>query len=101
MRVDSVFLKKATRMRKKAEKALDLTRARTMSARDADKILDHLSAMVRETGRGGDRVKRIQGMDLQYWTGRINAVIEETDLSSSQQERAKRLLAKLRSSDRE
>ncbi|OTP74522.1 hypothetical protein PAMC26510_16155 [Caballeronia sordidicola] len=39
-------------------------------------------------------------MGLQYWTDRINAVIDETDRFSSQQERAKRLLIRLRSSDR-
>jgi hypothetical protein len=40
-------------------------------------------------------------MDLQYWTGRINTVIDQTVLFSPQQERAKRLLASLYSSDRE
>jgi len=39
-------------------------------------------------------------MDLQYWTGRINAVIEETDQLSSQHERAKCLMVRLLSSDR-
>ena len=71
-----------------------------MSARNADEILDHLSTMVRQTGRGAGRIERIEGMDLQYWTARINAVIRETDRFSSQQERAKRLLVQLRASDR-
>ena len=72
-----------------------------MSARNADVILDHLSTMVRETGRYGGRIDRIQRMDLRYWTGRINTVINQTNLFSPQQERAKRLLASLYSSDRE
>jgi len=87
-------------MRGKINKALDLPCARIVSAKNADEILDHLSTMVRETGRCDGRIERIQGMDLQYWTDRINTVIEATDLFSSQQERAKRLLTQLRSSDR-
>ncbi|AMM18776.1 hypothetical protein AX768_31585 (plasmid) [Burkholderia sp. PAMC 28687] len=71
-----------------------------MSARKADEILDHLSTVVSTTSRGEGRIERIQGMGLQYWTDRINAVIDETDRFSSQQERAKRLLIRLRSSDR-
>jgi hypothetical protein len=71
-----------------------------MSARKADEILDHLSIAVSMTSRGEGRIERIQGMGLQYWTDRINAVIDETDRFSSQQERAKRLLIRLRSSDR-
>jgi hypothetical protein len=71
-----------------------------LSARKADEMLDHLALMVRETGRCGGRIDRIQGMDLQYWTDRINTIIEGTDPFSAQQERAKRLLEKLRSSDR-
>ncbi len=57
--------------------------------------------MVSETGRYGGRIKRIDGMDLRYWTGRINTVIDQTILFSPQQEHAKRLLAKLVSADRE
>jgi len=57
----------------------NLPGTRSMSARHADGILDHLSLMIRETSRGKGRIERIHGMDLQYWTGRINAVIEETD----------------------
>jgi len=78
----------------------NLLGSRSMSARYADGILDHLSVMIRETGRDKDRVERIHGMDLQYWTGRINAVIEETDQLSSQHERAKCLMVRLLSSDR-
>ena len=101
MRFHWVILEKAIRMRTKIKEALHLPRSLIMSARNADKILDHLSAMVRETGRYGGRIDRIQGMDLQYWSGRINTVINQTNLFSPQQERAKRLLAKLYSSDRE
>jgi len=57
--------------------------------------------MVRETGRYCGRIDRIQGMDLHYWTGRINTVIDQTVSFSSQQERAKRLLDTLHASDRE
>jgi len=88
-------------MREKPKETFDSPRARIMSARNADVILDHLSAMVRDTGRNGGRVERIQGMDLQYWTSRIKTVIDQTVLFSSQQERAKRLLVRLCSSDRE
>jgi hypothetical protein len=72
----------------------------TMSARKADEILDHLSTMIRETAKGGGRIERIQGMNLQYWTDRINAVIRETDRLSAQQKRAKRLLVQLGLSNR-
>jgi hypothetical protein len=71
-----------------------------LSARAADKILDHLSMMVHETGKRGGRIERIQGMDLRYWTDQINRVVRETDRLSSQQERAKRLLVQLELSDR-
>ncbi|WP_162916224.1 hypothetical protein [Burkholderia sp. PAMC 26561] len=101
MRFHSVILEKAPHMREKIKEALALPRAHIMSARNADVILDHLSSMVSETGRYGGRIKRIHGMDLRYWTGRINTVIDQTILFSPQQERAKRLLAKLVSSDRE
>ncbi len=101
MRFQSVILEKAICMRKKIKETLNLPCSRIMSARNADVILDHLSAMVRETGRYGGRIERIQGMDLRYWTGRITTVIDQTVLFSSQQERAKRLLARLCSSDRE
>jgi len=88
-------------MREKTKEALGFPRACVMSARNADVILGHLSALVRETGRYGGRIERIHGMDLHYWTGRINTVIDQTVLFSPQQERAKRLLASLYSSDRE
>ena len=88
-------------MHTKIKEALHLPRSLIMSARNADVILDHLSTMVRETGRYGGRIDRIQRMDLRYWTGRINTVIDQTILFSPQQERAKCLLAKLCSSDRE
>lgn len=78
----------------------NLPGSRSMSARHADGILDHLSVMIRETGRGKGRIERIHGMDLSYWTGRINTVIEETDQFSSQHERAKRLMVRLLASDR-
>ncbi len=71
-----------------------------MTARNADEVLDHLSIMVLKTGRVVGRIERIQGMDLRYWTKRITKVINETRLFSAQQERAKRLLVLLRSSDR-
>ena len=101
MRFHWVILEKAIRMRTKIKEALHLPRSLIMSARNADKILDHLSAMVRETGRYCGRIDRIQGMDLHYWTGRINTVIDQTVSFSSQQERAKRLLDTLHASDRE
>ena len=88
-------------MHTKIKEALHLPCSLIMSARNADVILDHLSTMVRETGRYGGRIDRIQRMDLRYWTGRINTVIDQTILFSPQQERAKCLLAKLYSSDRE
>ena len=76
------------------------SRAPMLSARSADNMLDHLALMVRQTARCGGRIARIQGMDLDYWEDRINTVISKTDLFSSQQDRAKRLLIELRSSDR-
>jgi hypothetical protein len=88
-----------TLMAKILDKQLHLP-MRPMSARSADAILDHLSLMVRETGRDGGRIERIQGMGLRYWSERIRTVILETARFSSQQERAERLLIELRSSDR-
>lgn len=76
------------------------SRTSMLSARNADEILDHLALMVRQTGRSGGRIARIQEMGLNYWASRINTVISKTDLFSSQQERAKLLLIELRSSDR-
>jgi hypothetical protein len=49
-------------MREKANAELNSPRTRIMSARNADVILDHLSAIVRETGRYGGRIERIHGM---------------------------------------
>ena len=71
-----------------------------LSARNADEILDHLALRVRQTGRSGGRIARIQGMDLNYWADRISTVINKTDPCSAQQKRAKLLLSELRSSDR-
>jgi hypothetical protein len=71
-----------------------------MSAQTADRLLDHLARMVRLTGQSGGRIGRIQGMGLRYWTDRIETVINRTALFSSQQERAKRLLIELHTSDR-
>jgi|HubBroStandDraft_5_1064220.scaffolds.fasta_scaffold858105_1 hypothetical protein len=70
-----------------------------LSAHAADGALDHLERMVRATG-GPGRVERIQGMDLQYWTSRINSVIYCSGLLDSQRQRAIRLLTELRSSNR-
>ncbi len=70
-----------------------------LSARAADGALDHLERMVRATG-GPGRVEPIQGMDLQYWTSRINSVIDCSGLLDSQRQRAIRLLTELRSSNR-
>lgn len=78
----------------------DLRPTLSMSARKADEILDHLSAMVRDTAKGEGRIERIQGMNLQYWTKRINAVIHNTVHASAQQKRAQRLLIQLELSDR-
>jgi hypothetical protein len=72
----------------------------TLSARNADEILDHLAILVRQTARSSGRIARIQGMDLNYWAGRISTVINKTELFPSQQMRAKLLLIELRSSDR-
>lgn len=71
-----------------------------MSAQKADEILDHLSIMINQTAKGGGRIERIQGMNLQYWTDRINAVVSGTNHLSTQQMRAKRLLIQLGLSDR-
>jgi hypothetical protein len=68
-------------------------------ARNADAILDHLESMIRRTA-GLGRIASIQGMGLQYWTDRINEVINEINLVSSQKRRANLLLAELHSSDR-
>jgi hypothetical protein len=70
----------------------------TMSARNADMVLDHLSIVIREASRNKGRVEPIQGLNLQYWIDRITTVIHETVPFSSQQERAKRLLIQLESS---
>lgn len=43
---------------------------------------------------------RIQGMGRQYWIDRINAVIKEVNLISSQKPRADLLLIELKSCDR-
>jgi hypothetical protein len=86
----------------KSEWTSKVAKSRTfmLSARNADEILDHLALMVRQTGRSGGRIGRIQGMDLNYWSDRINTVINKTDPFSAQQKRAKLLLSELRSSDR-
>ena len=68
-------------------------------ARNADAILDHLESMIRRTA-GLGRIASIQGMGLQYWTDRINEVINQINLVSSQKRRANLLLAELHSSDR-
>jgi hypothetical protein len=68
-------------------------------ARNADPILDHLEKMIRRTA-GLGRTTRIQGMGLQYWTNRINAVINEINLVSCQKLRADLLLIELRSFNR-
>ncbi len=68
-------------------------------ARTADAILDHLESMIRRTA-GLGRIATIQGMGLQYWTDRVNEVINEINLVSSQKRRANLLLAELHSSDR-
>jgi hypothetical protein len=70
-----------------------------LSAGVADGALDHLERMVRATA-GPGRVERIQGMDLRYWTSRINSVIYCSGLLDSQRQRAIRLLTELRSSNR-
>jgi hypothetical protein len=72
----------------------------TMTAKNADEILDHLSTIIRVIDSGAGRIERIHGMGLQYWTDRINAVIDDTARFPAQQERAKRLLIRLRSADR-
>jgi hypothetical protein len=68
-------------------------------ARNADPILDHLEEMIRRTA-GLGRTTRIQGIGLQYWTNRINAVINEINLVSCQKLRADLLLIELRSFNR-
>jgi len=68
-------------------------------ARNADAILDHLEKMIRRTA-GLGRTTRIQGMGRQYWIDRINVVINEINLLSSQKLRADLLLVELRSYDR-
>ncbi|WP_144021149.1 hypothetical protein [Caballeronia sordidicola] len=68
-------------------------------ARNADPILDHLEKMIRRTAKLG-RTARNQGMGRQYWIDRINAVINEITLLSSQKLRADLLLSELRSYDR-
>lgn len=78
----------------------NLLTTRSISARHADSILDHLSVIMREIDRSPGRIERIHGMDLQYWTGRINAVINETAPFSLQQECAKRLMVRLLAADR-
>ena len=68
-------------------------------ARNADPILDNLEKMIRRTA-GLGRTTRIQGMGRQYWIDRINVVINEINLLSSQKLRADLLLVELRSYDR-
>ena len=76
------------------------SRIELQPARTADPILDHLEKMIRRTAVLG-RTASIQGMGLlQYWTNRINVVINEINLTSSQKLRADSLVIELRSSDR-
>jgi hypothetical protein len=68
-------------------------------ARNADPILDHLEKMICRTANLG-RTARIHGMGRQYWIDRINAVINEINLLSSQKLRADQLLGELGSYNR-
>jgi hypothetical protein len=83
-----------------ASKKLKLhPRMELQPARNADPILDHIEKMIRRTAKLG-RTSRIQRMGRQYWIERINAVINEINLLSSQKLRADLLLIELRSYDR-
>jgi len=78
-------------------KELATRRRKTLqAARNADAILDHLEQMIHRTA-GLGRIARIQGMGLQYWRNRINVVVNEINLFSSQKLRANLLLVALRS----
>ncbi|SAL23028.1 hypothetical protein AWB73_01596 [Caballeronia turbans] len=78
---------KVLRTRREAE----ATRAALKPARVADAQLDHLERMVRSLARASDP-KAFACLDRAYWTKRLAALGDESDLVSTQRARVLRLL---------